>query len=328
MKKVLLGAIALALALPAVATADGLPLLGIDAGDGVVSADGSSRYVAFAATRDSLVARIHVDGGRVARHRALRGSYTIPAVAADGSGDGLAADERTLVLIRPRSGLAQRRTRLLVVDPKRRFAIKRQIVLRGDFSFDAISPDGSKLYMVQYHDLTRRNFDPTNYSVRVVDTATGRLDGGPIVDPREPGEKMGGWPVTRAMSRDHRWAYTLYSGTEHPFVHALDTVGRTARCIDLDALTGRQDLFQLRLRPAHGGRDLQIVKDGKPELVVDTRSFDVKPVQAATRARAQRPRGDGDSDGTGVWPYAGAALLLALLGLASAKPLARATRSR
>jgi hypothetical protein len=252
----------------------------------------------------------------------------IPAVAADGSPSGLSADQRTLVLIRPRTRLGQKRTRLLLLDPERRFALKRQIILRGDFSFDAISPDGSKLYVIQYNALTRQNFDPTDYSVRVVDAATGKLDGGPIVDPREPGEKMGGLPVTRTMSRDNRWAYTLYSGAEHPFVHALDTVGRTARCVDLDALSGRQDLFELRFRLGHGGRDLQIVKNGKAELVVDTRSFVVSRPQAAARARPQHASGDGNGGGTGVWPYAGAALLLAMLALASVKPLARATRSR
>jgi hypothetical protein len=56
----------------------------------------------------------------------------------------------------------------------------------------------------------------------------------PIVDPREPDEKLQGVPVTRVSSEDGRWAYTLYTG-EKPFIHALDTEGRTAVCIDLPA---------------------------------------------------------------------------------------------
>ena len=328
MNRVVLGAAAFALALPASAVADGLPVEGVDGNDGVVSADGAYRYVTFAGTHSSIVARIHVDGGQVARRRILRGSFMVPAVAADGSAGGLSADERALVLIRPRTRLGQKRTHLLVVDPQRRFALKRKIVLRGDFSFDAISPDGSKLYVVQYNALTRQHFDPTDYAVRVVDTATGQLDGGPVVDPREPGEKMGGLPVTRTMSRDNRWAYTLYSGSEHPFVHALDTVGRTARCIDLDALTGRQDLFQLRLRLGHGGRELQVVKDGKPELAVDTHSFAVARARPPAPAQPEHRSTKTAGGGIGIWPYAGAALVLALLALATAKPLARATRAR
>jgi len=55
-----------------------------------------------------------------------------------------------------------------------------------------------------------------------------------VVDPREPDEQMGGLAMTREMSRDGRWAYTLYEGAEHPFVHALLTDNRISVCIDLD----------------------------------------------------------------------------------------------
>ena len=74
------------------------------------------------------------------------------------------------------------------------------------------------------------------------------------------------------MSADGRWAYTLYSSAQRPFVHALDTVGNTARCIDLDALTKRNDLFQMKLRLARGGEQLQIVKAKNPVMLVDTHS--------------------------------------------------------
>jgi hypothetical protein len=45
---------------------------------------------------------------------------------------------------------------------------------------------------------------------------------------------MSGMPVARASSADGRWVYTLYSvGDNYPFVHALDTVHRTAVCIGI-----------------------------------------------------------------------------------------------
>ena len=45
---------------------------------------------------------------------------------------------------------------------------------------------------------------------------------------------MAGYPMTREVSADGRWHYTLYNGTEgHPFIHALDTTGPRAKCIDL-----------------------------------------------------------------------------------------------
>jgi hypothetical protein len=321
----LLGLLALALIAPAAAAADGLPVTGLDGQGGVVSPDGRSRTVTFVVDHNTLVARVHVRGGSVARYRVIPGWFAIPAVAYDQSMSGLSADGRTLALIRPRTRVPERTTRIVLLDALR-FLPKRTIVLRGDFSFDAISPDGSRLYLIQYAALSRHNFDPTKYAVRSLDATSGKLDPAPIVDPREPDEKMGGLPVTRAMSPDGRWAYTLYSGNEHPFVHALDTVGRTARCVDLDALTKRNDIFQMKLRVASAGGVLQVVRDGKPVSLVDTRSFKV----SLPRATAPSPHLAPVSHDSGprVWPWIVAGVALLLLVAATARPLARATRAR
>jgi hypothetical protein len=325
MKTALAAVVGLVLVAPAAAAADGLPVVGVDGRDGVVSADGAYRYVTFTGGKTTVAARLRVNGGGIARYRTVPGQWSVPAVAYDSSASGLAADGRTLVLIRPRAGLAQKRTHLAVLDA-RRLLVRKRIVLHGDFSFDALSPDGSTAYLIQYLSLTPRNFDPSSYKVRALDMTSGRLLPAPIVDPTEPNEKMGGLPVTRAMSPDARWAYTLYSGSEHPFIHALDTTGRTARCIDLDALTGRDDLFALRLRLGAGGRRLEIVRHATPVLFVDTNSFKVTKVRPAARPSPAPPAHD---NGTTIWPWAiAAAVLLALLGAASARPLARATRAR
>jgi hypothetical protein len=326
MKTALAALLGVALVAPTAAAADGLPVTGVYARDGVVSDDGAYRYVTFPSGRATIVARLHVDGGAVARYRAIPGRLTVPAVAYDSSTSGLSADGRTLVLIRPRVGLSEKRTRLAVLDA-RRLLVQRQIILQGNFSFDALSPDGSIAYLIDYHALSRHNFNPASYSVRALDTTTGRVERAPIIDPRKPNEKMGGLPVTRAMSPDGRWAYTLYSGSEHPFVHALDTTSRTARCIDLDAITGRDDLFQMRLRVADGGRRLEIVRGPRPVLLVDTRTFAVSPPKPAVHPDPRRPAPAHD-DGGPVRPWAAALGLLALLALVSAKPLARVTRAR
>jgi hypothetical protein len=217
-----------------------------------------------------------------------------------------------------------------VVDPVR-LQVRRRITLRGDFSFDAISPDGSTLYLVEYLSLGRRNFDPTNYLVRALDARSGRLDPKPIVDPREPDEKMGGFPVTRATGPDGRWVYTLYEGGEHPFVHALDTTGRSARCIDLDALSGREDVFRMRLLLGAGGRDLAVVLGKEPVALVDTATFEV----TEPRAQAAEPRrpGHAGEEGGRSWLLSASAALVLLIGLgallaARARPLARGVRAR
>jgi hypothetical protein len=183
------------------------------------------------------------------RHsRLLKGTLTIPAVAYDASAGGLAADARTLVLIEPRVSFPRVETTLLALDTKR-LAPMRLVKLRGDFSFDAISPRGRWMYLIQYLSPN----DPTRYRVRAYDIREGRMLARPVLDPTAPGDKMRGAPLSRAMSSDGRWAYTLYDGAGGtPFIHALDTSHRTARCIDLESLAGRNDLWQLRLR-MHGG---------------------------------------------------------------------------
>jgi hypothetical protein len=328
MKRPVAAILGLALLAPVAAAADGLPILGVEGRDGVVTRDGAYRYVTYASGRNTLVTAVEANGGRTVRYRTIPGRFTVPVVAYDGSTSGISADGSRLLLIRPRTGLAQKRTRLAVLDT--RLQVRRQIVLRGDFSFDALSPDGSTAYLIQYLSLTRHNFDPSKYKVRALDTTTGRLLPAPIVDPREPDEKMGGLPITRVTSSDGRWAYTLYSGSEHPFVHALDTSGRTARCIDLDGLTARDDLFQMRLRLAAGGRRLDVVKDDKPELAVDTRTWAVKEPRAVKPAPAHAVTPSAaDDGGSALWPWiAAAATLLVVLGAASARPLARMSRAR
>ena len=145
--------------------------------------------------------------------------------------------------------------------------------------------------------------------MRALDTGTGRLDPGPIVDPREPDEQMGGLPLTRRMSRDGRWAYTLYSGAEESFIHALDTVGRTAACIDLEMLPPNGDLSPIRMDLSGDGRRLRVRNAGSLVATVDTRTFAVQEPAAAPPRRAIAQAGDG-----GGFPWLWLVLPLAMLG--------------
>jgi len=251
------------------ARADGLPVLGIDVGGtGVAAQSGGARYVTLSAGRSTVLARVNPNGGRILRSTVLPGIYTIPAVAYDGSASGLSADGRTLVLIQPRLGFPRARTGLIVLNA-RLLRPQRTITLRGDFSFDAVSPQGRFLYLIQYTSA----YDPTRYLVRAYDVRAGQLLAKPVVDPREPGDKMRGSPVTRATSPDGRWAYTLYDGAgTMPFVHALGTSTRTARCIDLDALAGTQ-LSQMHLRVDGPRGTLTVSRGSQPVVIVDTRTF-------------------------------------------------------
>jgi MYXO-CTERM domain-containing protein len=84
---------------------------------------------------------------------------------------------------------------------------------------------------------------------------------------------MGGSSLTRATSPNGRWAYTLYDAAgKTPFVSALDTSTRSARCIDLDALTGT-NLSRLSLRVDASAHKLTVNNGRQPLIVIDTRSF-------------------------------------------------------
>jgi hypothetical protein len=141
-----------------------------------------------------------------------------------------------------------------------------------------VSPDGSWLYVIHYISPT----DPTRYLVQPYDIRRGRLMSKPIIDPDEPGEKMRGNPLSRAMSADGRWAYTLYDGAgATPFVHALDTVARSAHCIDLDGIASGTDLWQLRLGVDRDSNLLVVRNGATPMLLIDLRTLRVARATAA-----------------------------------------------
>jgi hypothetical protein len=290
------------------AAADGLPVLNVDASrQGVAVRGGAVRYVTLPAGRDTTLVQTAVAGGQILGVTRLRGTFTIPAVAYDGSSSGLSADGTTLVLITPRPTFPRARTTFAVLDALP-MLVRRVAVLRGDFSFDAISPDGSTMFLIQYVSPT----DPTRYRVRAYSLRSWRLLPRPVVDPRERDEAMRGLPQTRATSADGRWAYTLYDGAGGtPFLHALDTMRRQARCIDLPLLAGRQDLGQLRLRPTGAG--LAVTDAARTTVaLVDTQTWRAGPPAV--------------HHGTGHWLLARIAALSAILAATALSAIAWARR--
>jgi hypothetical protein len=283
------------------ALADGGPANAVAGPDGVTTPKSDVRYVTLGAGRSTVVAAIQRNGGQVVRSTLLRGSFEVPGVTTTGSAGGLSAKGDTLVLVRQFFTFPQRRSVLAILDPIR-MRVTRTLNLSGQFSFDAMSPDGRLIYLIQY-----LSADQTHYAVRAYDAGTGRLRKGPIVDPNEHGDEMRGYPLLRAYSPDGRWAYTMYDGNgKHPFIHALDTVAGRAKCIDAPMLAGRQDLYDLTLRMGPGGGPLSVVGKHGPLAIVDTRTFRV-----STPAHP-RAAGRSTASGGGVsWmPFAFAGLLL------------------
>jgi hypothetical protein len=323
----------LGLSAPGAAAGDGGPVPPAQGGAGVSTPTAPDvGYVAVGIGGGrTLVQRIARGGGEVQRTRSIGGRYGVGAVAFDGSATGLSADGRTLVLAAmPGRRWPPRSTPLAVLDA-RRLQVRNRITLPGYWALDAISPDGRRLYLLHY--LSPRS-DLLHYEVRAYDMTTRRLVARPVVDPREPDEKMQGMAVTRAMSADGRWAYTLYlrpSGGP-PFVHALDTVGGTARCVDFPAEVAGADISAARLALSGDGRTLTASVPGAP-VVVDTRSFAVSRPAVTTSAPARRAvparSAGGGTEGGGAWPWAlGAIPVLALAAMLTAERRRRVRRPR
>ncbi len=297
-------ALVIAGALPATATADGLPIPGVYTDPaGVATPSGKEHYVTRRQEDDSTLVRALGQNGRVLRSTTISGRWVIPAVAIDGSPGGLSADGATLVLIQPRKRFPQPETHLAVLDAQS-LVLRDRLTLHGDFSFDAISPDGSHIYLIEYLSPS----DPTQYAVRAFDAVTGKLLPEPIVDPNEESDEMRGYPLTRVASPDGRWAYTLYDGGgKHPFVHALDTLEGRAVCIDLPHFAV-QGANNGRLGISSDGGLLTLIHRQEATALINTETFRVsKP--SDPRPASQR----GNSGDSGVrWSLIASAAVVVL----------------
>jgi hypothetical protein len=258
------------------AEADGSPYAPglVQGASGALAPSGDTRYVTLATARSTVVAAIGVRRGRVLRSMSLRGFYGVPITAWDGSTGGVSDDGRMLVLASygPLPGDAGV-TRFVLLRTRTLRKVH-SFALQGSWAFDAISPDGSRLYLVEY---LSAGHSP-HYRVRSLTTSTGRLDPEPIVDRREAEVAMRGQPVTRRTSGDGRWAYTLYARGREPFVHALDTVKGEAYCIDLPLQLRQLEQMGLRLRLGAGSR-LEVRRGRVILAVVDTESLELRATE-------------------------------------------------
>jgi hypothetical protein len=233
---------------------------------GVRAPGGSLRYVTLTTPRSTVVAAISMRSGRVVRSNVLQGFYGIPLVAFDYSTCGLSGNRRALVVASygPAPG-SPGSTSFAVLDTRSLQSVH-NIKLRGSWAFDAISSDASRLYLIEYLSL---GVTP-HYQVRLYDTTRAQLDPKPIVDRRDEEVAMRGQPVTRAISRNGRWAYTLYARSgQPPFIHALDTEHAKAFCIDLPLRLKQLEQMSLRLTLVRGGA-LRVRNGARTVAVVDT----------------------------------------------------------
>jgi hypothetical protein len=265
----------LGLALTPVALADGGPSPGTVWGEGVLAAGGNVRYVALPTDNDTFIGTVRTSDGVIVHSTSYAGSWGIPYVTNGGDVGGLSADGRTLVLTRTLQccGLRSETSFLVLRAPS--FKLREIVDLKGDYAFDALSPNGSKLYLIRH--VSDR--DLTKYVVRAYDLDAHRLLPRVIADRTQRGWVMAGWPVSRATSADGRWVYTLYQRNgAYPFVHALDSVRGVAHCIGIPWTGSDTAAWNMRLGMKNGGRTLTVHwRSGRSYLNMDTRTWRLSP---------------------------------------------------
>jgi hypothetical protein len=256
-----------ALALVPAANAVGPSLPALD-GASIAATTGGLSYV----TRLSgLSTRIEVRAhGQAVRTRSVAGSWGIQLATLTGAMAGLSPNGRVLVLSDnvQANGDLRDQSRFAVVDT-RTLAVVTTIKLAGDYSVDALSPQGDTLYLI--HHVSRA--DATKYQVQAYDLTAGRLLPGVIADKSQAGWIMAGYPVARATDATGRWVYTFYRQDRNfPFVHALDTINHVAVCIGLSAKWGEPWLSSAKLRLAGGKLEIK-TSSGETRFRLDTTTF-------------------------------------------------------
>jgi hypothetical protein len=234
----LISAAALIVAAPA-AGDGGPPQNAVQGWDG--AARGGVRYVAVPSPGWTSLQVISRKGGRVIRWMSLKGSWGVPYVAADATAEALLGDDRTLVLGNVNSGMTLRKESSFLFVDTWRMRVVHRIHLHGHFAFDALSPDARYLYLTEY--VSPGNF--TQYRVRAYDLRQDRLLAKIVADRRSWDTTMQGWPISRVDRGG--WAFTLYSTGARPFIHALDTRGVSAECIDLPWASEPRNIWAYRL---------------------------------------------------------------------------------
>jgi hypothetical protein len=254
-----------ALALPAIASAAYPAPFAVQGGAGLPNLDGSVRYVAQTAGANT---RISALGGDEAANRSviLRGDYGIATLTQNGLTGGLFHDGSAFVT----QSLGLKSTSSFVVIGTKDLVPLQTIKLKGTFGFDALSPDGSKLYLIQ-HTSTQ---DIQHYIVRAYNLATHKLMKGRVADKTQKSWIMQGWAVDRVTSTDGRWAYTLYSNPGgYPFVHALDTVRGVAHCIGVPWRGDQNEPWNMRLALNEDGSSLAVNQKSGTFVSVDVANW-------------------------------------------------------
>ena len=232
--KALLAVLAALVIVPAASASYPTPYAAQGEGSGLYSLDKSIRFVALKDSAGTRIEARRASGGATVASQTVPGQWGIPMLTYNGVALGLFHDGSAFVLQSVGTGSP---TKFAILGT-RDLAVRDTISLDGYYGFDALSPDGSLLYLIQH--TSTQNFQ--HYVVRAYDLRSHELLAGRIADKAQKSWVMQGSAVARVTSPTGRWVYTVYANPGgYPFVHALDTVNSVAHCIGLPWKRTNQD---------------------------------------------------------------------------------------
>jgi hypothetical protein len=241
----------------------------VQGGEGVLSRDGSLRFVAAKSAEGTVVNAISTKDKKVVMSRSFDTALGVVTLTPGGAGEGLTRDGAAFVLQTVGFSTKTQFMFLRTSD----LSTQDSFTLNGTFAFDALSPSASMLYLIQHKTVN----DINHYIVRGYDLAAHRLLPNRIADKTQKNWVMQGWAVNRATSANGRWVYTLYANPGgYPFVHALDTVRGVAHCVGVPwpATTEQGEIWDFKL--ALKGNRLAVMQANRDVYrYIDTKSWRV-----------------------------------------------------
>jgi len=213
---------------------------------GALSPDGKHLYTMGSNTLQD----IDPHSGAIVRTLKLPAPSSLPPATLGGIPGGLSQNGQWLVL---KIGGAEGSSHMLLVDTSQ-FKVVTRIDLDGYFEFDAIDNSGTRLYLIEYTNITQGY-----YRVRVYDVAAGQLGSYTVIDKGGNGtpEPMTGVRLSGVFSPDGQWLYSVYARQgSGAFVHALNLTMPFAFCLDLPDSGSPADAFHWSLALTADGKHL------------------------------------------------------------------------
>lgn len=249
--------------------------------------------------RLTIVEQIRRHGGLIGRRWLLPGAWHLSAPAYDREGTGLAAHGPVLVASRygvPRHSALRSHTELtfLYAGPYRPHGPPpiQPATLPGDYTVQAISPDGEFVYLS--HNLSLNSARGPRFTLVPYSVQADKLL--PANDIRANGEILSGSAIARTADASGHHVYTLYMDPLGPrgriYVLALDTVDASLARIELPQLRGTKNPLLLDLDLSPTGHLLSIRKRSARQSVKRERTVarvDLRRLREVPSRRSSPP---------------------------------------